>query len=467
MLNIDQIFDAILKACNDAIFITNQKRKIVLVNPAAEKLFSLKRDKIIGRECHKILYGQKIPHKACPLQNMLKTKQKNFMEIYLDKHNKWLRWTIIPIFDPHGNIIYFLHDASDITKLKIQADIIKKERFKLLELFENLPLMAYSISRDGKILDCNVTAWRTLEYKNKAELLNKSLIKTIYPYSSRAKAKKLFKIWKKYGKIKNEELQVITKKGKILDVLLNVDTIYDHTGKSLYSISTQIDYTERKKLLENVKTALSEKETLLKEIHHRVKNNLQIISSLLNLQAVNINDPQIRRHLFDSQNRIKSMVLVHEKLYESEDLAHIQPREYFGTLAKFVYSFYGIKMSQIVLELDIDDILTEIDTAIPCGLIVNELLSNALKYAFPSDFAVKKPVIHITFRRVDNNKILFRISDNGIGLSESLDIKNTKTLGLQLVYALAKQLNGQVKLDRKHGTGITIIFKDTKEEKRN
>lgn len=212
------------------------------------------------------------------------------------------------------------------------------------------------------------------------------------------------------------------------------------------------DVTERKHLDEARK-----KELLLKEIHHRVKNNLQVISSLLFLQSRRIPDKRVVEMFNESVNRVKSMTLIHQKLYQSEDMTSVGFAEYIRDLTDALFISYGVDSEVIRRKLDIADDFVGIDTAIPCGLIVNELVSNSLKYAFPQG---RPGEIRITMCRSQEDHFTLAVADDGIGLPEDLDHRNTPTLGLQLVATLAEQLGGTIELSRENGTQFTITFKD-------
>lgn len=216
----------------------------------------------------------------------------------------------------------------------------------------------------------------------------------------------------------------------------------------------------RKRAESSLKVALEEKELLLKEIHHRVKNNLMVISSLLNLQSRYIKDKEALGLFRESQTRAKSMALIHERLYRSEDLKSINFGEYIFNLANDLYRTYVTDQSRIKLDLQMkntEDLKVDINTAVPLGLIVNELLSNAMKYAFPGDM---KGQIMVDFHKKDDEFELM-VSDNGVGFPAELDFKNTESLGLQVVNTLTGQIDGQITLDVQEGTTFTIKFKET------
>ncbi|MDZ8092118.1 MAG: histidine kinase dimerization/phosphoacceptor domain -containing protein [Nostoc sp. DedQUE05] len=212
---------------------------------------------------------------------------------------------------------------------------------------------------------------------------------------------------------------------------------------------------ERKQAEEQIKASLQEKEVLLKEIHHRVKNNLQIISSLLNLQAEYLKDNQALEVFKDSQNRIESMALIHEKLYQSQDLARINFADYVQDLVTNLFYSYNVNSSAITLKMNVEEVFLAIDAAIPCGLIINELISNSLKYAFPQ---TEGGEISIDFRFDGVNLYILAISDNGVGFAQDFDFHNTESLGLRLVKGLTHQLKGNIDFSSNNGVKYKIIF---------
>ncbi|MCP4608052.1 MAG: PAS domain S-box protein, partial [Planctomycetes bacterium] len=212
---------------------------------------------------------------------------------------------------------------------------------------------------------------------------------------------------------------------------------------------------ERRQAEQQIKTSLEEKEVLLKEIHHRVKNNLQVISSLLSLQAGYIKDEKALVMFHESRHRVKSMALVHERLYRSPDLARIDFAEYIRDLTTYLFRAYGVNSRQTKLKIKVADVTLGIDTAIPCGSIINELVSNSLKYAFPTG---QPGQISIDLQLLADRRFALLVSDNGIGFPEELDFRKTKSLGLRLVNTLVRQLNGTIELKHDAGTKFKIMF---------
>lgn len=227
------------------------------------------------------------------------------------------------------------------------------------------------------------------------------------------------------------------------------------------------DITARKLAEKQIKNSLREKEVLLREIYHRVKNNLQVISSLLSLQARTIADKKAAANFLESQGRIDSMALIHEKLYGSEDLARISFIDYVPELARNLFISYGADAGRIKLKITVTEVSLGIDTAIPLGLIINELVSNCLKHAFPADAPCGRPgepecEIRVDLRPSGDGRYLLTVSDNGVGAPKEIDFHNSKTLGMKLVNTLVEQLDGTIDLESGIGTQVKITFTELK-----
>ncbi len=222
----------------------------------------------------------------------------------------------------------------------------------------------------------------------------------------------------------------------------------------------QAELVERKRVETQIKASLAEKEILLKEVHHRVKNNLQIISSLLRLQSDYIKDEQAMASFRDSQNRIQSMALIHEKLYQSQDILRINFAEYILDLTDHLLRSYTANSQAVDLTITAENVWLNIDTAIPCGLIINELVSNSLKHAFSEMNHEKKILINVEPVQDQDQKFILTLSDNGIGFPEDVDFRDTESLGLQLVCTFTEQLKGTIDLMGKEGTAFIIKFSE-------
>lgn len=227
-------------------------------------------------------------------------------------------------------------------------------------------------------------------------------------------------------------------------------------GKPRYLAGYTIDITDRRKDERKIIKALQEKETLLREIHHRVKNNMQVVTSLLRLQAQKIQDKEQKKPFEESEQRIRAMALVHEKLYQKEDLSGINFSEYIHNIIRELQTAYSIDGARVSTKINVADVVLEIDSAIPCGLIINELITNCFKYAFPQG---RSGEVTVNFIK-DRSTYILTIRDNGIGLPAGFDYRQTPTLGMQIVNVLAKQLLGTFEISSDRGTEALITFSE-------
>jgi len=256
------------------------------------------------------------------------------------------------------------------------------------------------------------------------------------------------------------EKRYLRKDSSIVWVSLAVTTARDEAGSPLHFIGVVEDITDRKRSHHELQSSLAEKEVLLREIHHRVKNNMQVISSLLNLQAHSIEEGRLKKIFQESQSRVRAMALIHEILYESGKLARIDFGDYVTKLATSLARMYGAEPGRVDLRVRANDLTLEIDDTMPCGLVINELLSNSFKYAFRDG---RNGLIKIEASPQEDGKIDLVVSDDGIGIPADVDFRNTETMGMRLVTGLVEtQLGGTVDLNRNRGTCFTIKFEPTK-----
>ncbi|NOY58041.1 MAG: PAS domain-containing protein [Calditrichaeota bacterium] len=248
------------------------------------------------------------------------------------------------------------------------------------------------------------------------------------------------------------------KAGSALNIEVHGFPLFDKAGNIVQMIAYSQDITERKKAEENIKLSLKEKEILLGEIHHRVKNNLQVIYSLLSIQSKYVKTRRYSDIFKDCQNQIMSMALVHENLYQAENLTNINLYDYMKNLTRVLLQSYGVNSSKIKIEIDVEHIPIKIDTLILCGLIINELVSNSIKHAFPNK---QKGVIKISLHSIADNEFKLIVSDNGVGFPKDIDFKNPDSFGLQLINLLVEgRLEGQIILKYDNGTEFQIKFKE-------
>jgi PAS domain S-box-containing protein len=252
-----------------------------------------------------------------------------------------------------------------------------------------------------------------------------------------------------YGEVLNRKAD-----GSEFPVELWTSVVHNDEGDPVALVGVARDITERKQADESIRASLREKEVLLKEIHHRVKNNLQVISSLLSLQAEYLTDESMLRIMRESQGRVKSMALVHEKLYQSHNLAEIDFGDYVRVLVMQLFRSYGIAQDSVHMVITADPVALGVDRAIPCGIIVNELVTNALKYAFPDG---RKGTVEVELRSTPGGVITLAIRDDGVGIPHDIEFHKADSLGLTLVHMLADQVQGELTIPRR-STGAEFVL---------
>ncbi len=255
------------------------------------------------------------------------------------------------------------------------------------------------------------------------------------------------------------EFRFLHKDGPSVWGQVSSSLIRDTQEKDFYCIFHILDITGRKQGEDRLKLALKEKETLLQELYHRTKNNMQVICSLLRLQSTYMEDAEVKNVFRDMESRIYSMALVHRKLYESQNLSSINLSEYIRELADLLIQSYQFGPTSVSLSLDLEDVFVLIDTAVPCGLILNELISNAIRHAFPKG---KPGNIQIRLRRLPDGSIELMVADDGVGVPKDFDFRSSGKLGLQSIFAIGEyQLRAKVDFHTDKGVGCSLCFRDT------
>jgi PAS domain S-box-containing protein len=317
-----------------------------------------------------------------------------------------------------------------------------------------------SMDHEGRIVEFNQAAEDTFGY-SRAEAMGKPMADLIIPQSLRERHRRGLEHCLATGEgpilRKRMEMTATRADGAEFPVELAINRV-DMDGPPMFTGYVR-DITERKRVEKQIQASLREKELLLKEVHHRVKNNMQVISSMLSLQSAYIQDQKSLEVFHESENRIRSIGLIHERFYQSKDLSRIDFGEYMRNLAAHLFHFYGARSAGIRLRINAGNVFMNLDTAIPCGLIINEIVSNSLKYAFPE--GNKQGAVEIDLR-TDDGKFVLTVGDNGVGLPSELDVRNNKTFGLQLVATLIDQIDGRLEIDRVGGTTFKIEFTDSK-----
>ncbi len=355
----------------------------------------------------------------------------------------------------YGDQEFICSFSQDITTRKQYEDALRKSEEKFRTLTET-SAAAIVLYQGERIIYANPATSRMLGYSG-PELLQMRFWDFVHPeYRETVRCRGLAR--QRGELVPNQyEIKVLLKKGEERWAIASAGGI-EYKGKPA-GIVTMIDITESRRWQELISSSLAEKELLLKEVHHRVKNNLQIISTLLDLQSEFIEDTIALASFRESQDRIKAMALIHERLYEAENFASVDFAEYIENLSSHLFNSYQMDPGRITLKVDAGGVCIGIDKAIPCGLIINELLSNAMKYAFPDK---RSGEISVRFDADSDDWVTLSVADTGVGLPPGLDPVATGTLGLQLVSMLAKQLGGEVIVGSGAGAMFAIRFRRTR-----
>ncbi len=376
---------------------------------------------------------------------------------------KWVLGRAQAVWDQAGRPVRMVGSTTDISDRKQAEEALRESERQFRQIFQDASIgMALTDFQSHQFIQVNPAWCRLLGYST-SEIVSLTFDQITHPDDWPQDLPDLRQ--RDPGKLDSYRLQkrYFKKNGELMWANLTVTVLREQEGLPRFTLAMIEDITERKQAEELIQASLLEKETLLKEIHHRVKNNLQIISSLLRLQSRQIQDQQTLELFKESQNRVQAMALIHEKLYQSSNLAQIDFQEYITTLVEHLCRSYDIHQPAITIKINVEPVPLPIDTAIPCGLIINELVSNSLKYAFPGNQG-GEICLKLQFGAsscnapVDTEQFILTVRDNGIGLPEHLDFRNTSSLGLQLVCRLAKQIRGSLELNRRQGTEFNLVF---------
>ena len=473
LLESEQRLANIIDFLPDATFVIDSEKKIIAWNRAMEEMTGVNKDNMIGQGDYAYtipFYGERRKH----LLDLIDLDDKELASKYKYVQRKgntlcaetftpalyggkgaYVWATGSPLFDNKGNRIGTIESIKDITEQKRMEKALQESKDYLDKIINSIGDPLFVKDRQHKMTLVNDAACKFFN-RTREEILGKTE-RDLFPTKEEGEItwSKDEDVFSKRIEIINEEIDTVDTHSLITPVtILAKKSLYtDKEGKQ-FLIGIIRDITDRKQVENRIKTSLQEKEVLLKEVHHRVKNNLQIISALLSLQSSYLTDENIIKIFRDSQNRIKSMALVHENLYRSKDLGKVDFNEYINQLVAHLSQSYGDLAARLDFKVNSENVYLNINTAIPCGMIINELISNSFKHAFPDG---RSGEVCIDLSSEDDGFKLV-VSDNGVGIKGDINIKDSKTLGFRLIDTLVKQIDGKMSLDTINGTQMRDSF---------
>ncbi len=357
------------------------------------------------------------------------------------------------IRDDAGRVVRFEGTVEDITVQKRAQVELQASEERYRRLVENSLDGIYRTSSDGRALAANQALRRMMGYDTLEEF---DRVGVLAAYVDPGQRTRFLEVMARDGEVRNMELHLRRKDGSTFYVLANANAAKDESGRTIFE-GILTDITAQKENESHLAAALAEKEVLIKEIHHRVKNNLQVISSLLSLQSRFLKHPDDVELFKESQRRIRSMALIHEKLYQSKSLSRIEFASYARRLVENLLASNLRGAQPIGMKAELEEVYLDIQTAIPCGLIVNELVMNALKHAFPGG---RGGTIKLGLRVDSDGRVELTVGDDGVGLPPGFNVQAGDSMGMQIVTMLTQQLDGRLEIDRSPGTQFRLTFRE-------
>lgn len=436
-------------AGSDFVAYCDSNLSLLWANGPATDLLKLDGTLPAGRTCHDLFCPETEACPACTARSVLETSRPtSWDKTFAD--GRVLEITAYPSFAGSDTADGILLIGTDVTENRRASSELRRSNDTVRSLFRAAPV-GIGVAVDRVLTHVNEQL-QTMTGYSREELIGEN-VRLLYTSDDEYEAVGDYKyrVLARQG-VCTVETRFRTKDGETMDVFMR-SAVLDRSNLEAGVIFTILDMTERNRTQEALERALQQKDTLLREVHHRSKNNMQIISSLLNLEAERAGRSEVSQPLQKMRARIRSMALVHEKLYQSDDLERVDLAEYAEKLSSEVVSLHSAGLARTI---DAEEIPVDIDFAVPFGLILNELLTNSLQHGFDAD---SRGTVSITIRR-DAEFIRLEIRDDGRGIPQEFDIRQSDSLGLRLVSALVEQLHGSIMARRDGGTVWEILLMD-------
>ena len=458
----EQKFRSVIETAGSIILVLSKDYRIIEWNHTAERIFGWKREEVLEKNYLDMFIPDKFRKGIIKdIKKVLKGKPtKDFENPVISRNGKkyHVSWNVSRLVNAKNQPTGIIAIGHDITERKLTEETLVKKTEQatfLSRMLENSSQPFLVGALDGRILSLNRAFSNLTGYSEKELLENITWNETLTPPKWREIESGIFQKLVSTGIPHRFEKEYIRKDGSIINVELLVHRKLDLNNnlESVYAFVT--DISERKEAEKKLKSSIVEKETLLKEVHHRVKNNLQVISSMLNLQAGISKDPDVVDAFKETMARVRTISFVHEKLYLSEDIAHVNIKEFLTSIIKYLVRTYASGELSVETNLDIDNVVFSMEQIIPCGLIVNELVTNSLKHGFKGRTNGK---VTIKLKKSSDNQIELSVSDNGVGFPMDFKIDKTKTLGFQLVNVFVNKLDGKLIIEHNKGASVRVSF---------
>lgn len=512
----DRLYRVLAESSPDIVFLLSPEGRVLYLNPIGARQFGRPPDEPPGLRLDELFPAPMAARYQAAVDHVIKTGQPYLAESpeALASSGLWIETRLVPVTNPAGGIAFVMGIARDVSHRRRVEEALRAGELRYRSLFEESPLALWEedfsdirrrlddLRREGvtdfaahieahpdivplyaclvKVIDVNRATLALYHARSKDELLG-DINRTFTADSLRMFRDELVSFAEGRYRFEAEtETRTLEGEPNFVAIRVTVAPGYERTlGRVLVSM---YDLTERKRAEEQqrrirelerasiqreheearIRATLHEKEVLLREIHHRVKNNLQVIASLLRLGAERVEDSQAREIFQDSQSRIRSMALIHERLYLTGELARVPFREYLRSLTRELFSAHNAWARGVRLELESDDTILTLEVAIPCGLIIHELVNNALEHAFPAATAGEGPAaekrIQVIFHHRESGHYELEVADNGVGMPPASDLAAHQSLGLELVDALVHQVGGTLTRESGDGCRVRITF---------